>query len=47
MHIKQEEYTFEYVKEKMISYFVMEEFYFKLPLLSFSEFELLFHLLFS
>lgn len=41
MHIKQEEYTFEYVKEKIISYFIIEEFYKMMPILTWFEFELL------
>ena len=42
MHISQEEYTFEYVKEKLVSYYLIEDFYANLPILSFIEFDLLF-----
>jgi hypothetical protein len=47
MHIRQEEYMFDYVKEKILSYLLIEEFYTQLPILSFREFDFLFELLFS
>lgn len=47
MHIEQEEYTMEYIKEKMLSYVILENFFFTLPFLTEFEFDFLLTLVFS